>query len=54
MVQAVTKNLTLAEFLQLAETKPASEYLDGKIIQNPCHRGNTVQFKVNLYRLLML
>ncbi|GAX39966.1 hypothetical protein NIES4075_09280 [Tolypothrix sp. NIES-4075] len=31
MVQAVSKNLTLAEFLQLPETKPASEYLDGQI-----------------------
>jgi Uma2 family endonuclease len=32
MVQALTKKLTLAEFLQLRETKPASEYLDGQII----------------------
>ncbi len=33
MVQAPSKTLTLAEFLQLPETKPASEYIDGQIIQ---------------------
>jgi Uma2 family endonuclease len=45
MVQAVTKNLTLAEFLQLRETKPASEYLDGQIIQKPMPQGkhSTIQ-----------
>jgi len=30
MVQALSKPLTLAEFLQLPETKPASEYIDGE------------------------
>jgi Uma2 family endonuclease len=29
------KILTLTEFLQLPETKPASEYIDGQIIQKP-------------------
>jgi len=45
MVQALTKNLTLAEFLQLPETKPASEYLDGQIIQKPMPQGkrSTIQ-----------
>jgi Uma2 family endonuclease len=39
MVQAPPKILTLTEFLQLAETKPASEYIDGQIIQKPMPKG---------------
>jgi Uma2 family endonuclease len=39
MVQAAAKPLTLAEFLALPETKPASEYIDGKIIQKPMPQG---------------
>jgi Uma2 family endonuclease len=33
MVQVPTKPLTLEEFLVLPETKPASEFIDGNIIQ---------------------
>lgn len=39
MVQAPSKTVTLAEFLQLPETKPASEYIDGRIIQKPMPQG---------------
>ncbi|MEM9164661.1 MAG: Uma2 family endonuclease, partial [Cyanobacteria bacterium P01_F01_bin.4] len=39
MVQAPTKPITLEAFLKLPETKPASEYIDGKIIQKPMPRG---------------
>ncbi|PIG94720.1 Uma2 family endonuclease [Gloeocapsopsis sp. IPPAS B-1203] len=39
MVQTPSKTLTLAEFLQLPETKPASEYIDGQIIQKPMPQG---------------
>jgi Uma2 family endonuclease len=39
MVQAPSKTLTLAEFLQLPETKPASEYIDSQIIQKPMPQG---------------
>lgn len=39
MVQAPYKILALAEFLKLPETKPASEYIDGKIIQKPMPQG---------------
>lgn len=39
MVQTPFKTLTLAEFLQLPETKPASEYIDGQIIQKPMPQG---------------
>lgn len=35
MVQTLIKTISLDEFLQLPETKPASEYIDGKIIQKP-------------------
>lgn len=33
------QNLTLEEFLKLPETKPASEYIDGEIIQKPMPQG---------------
>ena len=39
MVHAPSKTLTLAEFLQLPETKPASEYIDGQIILKPMPQG---------------
>jgi len=38
MVQAPTK-ITLEEFLKLPETKPASEYINGEIIQKPMPQG---------------
>ena len=45
MVTTPTKLLTLAEFLQLPETKPASEYMDGQILQKPMPQGkhSTIQ-----------
>ena len=39
MLQVIQKTLTLEEFLQLSETKPASEYIDGQIIQKPIPQG---------------
>jgi Uma2 family endonuclease len=39
MVQANLPSLTLENFLQLLETKPASEYIDGQIIQKPLPQG---------------
>lgn len=39
MVQTPPKALTLAEFLQLPETKPAREYIDGQVIQKPMPQG---------------
>lgn len=39
MVQTPTKPITLEEFLKLPETKPASEYIDGEIIQKPMPKG---------------
>jgi Uma2 family endonuclease len=45
MVQTPAKTLTLAEFLQQPETKPACEYVDGQIILKPMPQGqhSTIQ-----------
>jgi Uma2 family endonuclease len=45
MVQTPPKPLTLEEFLELPETEPASEYVDGQIIQKPMPQGehSTIQ-----------
>lgn len=45
MVQTSSKSLTLEEFLKLPETKPASEYVNGQIIQKPMPQGehSTIQ-----------
>jgi Uma2 family endonuclease len=39
MVQTPVRQITLAEFLNLPDTKPASEYIDGEIIQKPMPQG---------------
>lgn len=39
MVQTPPKTLTLEEFLKLPETKPASEYINGQLIQKPMPQG---------------
>lgn len=39
MVETSTQVLTLEEFLKLPETEPASEYVDGRIIQKPLPQG---------------
>lgn len=39
MVQAIPKTLSLEEFLKLPETKPASEFINGQIIQKPMPQG---------------
>ncbi len=39
MVQTPTKPLTLDEFLKIPETKPASEFIEGKIIQKSMPQG---------------
>ncbi|MCU0570131.1 MAG: Uma2 family endonuclease [Oculatellaceae cyanobacterium Prado106] len=45
MVQSPAKPIPLEEFLKLPETKPASEYVDGQIIQKPIPQGkySTIQ-----------
>jgi Uma2 family endonuclease len=39
MVQTPTQFLTLDDFLKLPETEPASEYIDGKIVQKTMPQG---------------
>ncbi|MBE9028836.1 Uma2 family endonuclease [filamentous cyanobacterium LEGE 11480] len=39
MVQAPSKSVTLAAFLAMPETKPASELIDGAIFQKPMPQG---------------
>ncbi|BAU14200.1 hypothetical protein LEP3755_47450 [Leptolyngbya sp. NIES-3755] len=39
MVQTPAKSITLEEFLKLPETKPASEYIDGQVVQKPMPQG---------------
>lgn len=39
MLETVAPSLTLEEFLQLPETKPASEFINGKIIQKVMPQG---------------
>jgi Uma2 family endonuclease len=39
MVQTPIKPLTLEAFLELPETKPTSEYIDGEVIQKPMPQG---------------
>lgn len=45
MVRIPSKPLTLNEFLKLPETEPATEYIDGQIIQKPMPQGkhSTIQ-----------
>lgn len=39
MIKTPTRRISLEEFLKLPETKPASEYIDGEIIQKPMPQG---------------
>jgi len=42
------KSLSLEEFLQLSETKPYSEYIDGKIEQKPMPQGQHSLLQIRL------
>jgi Uma2 family endonuclease len=48
MVQSPAKTITLDEFLQRPETKPASEYIDGQIIKKPMPQGRHSTIKTEL------
>ncbi|WP_019506858.1 Uma2 family endonuclease [Pleurocapsa sp. PCC 7319] len=43
-----TSALTIEEFLKLPETKPASEYIDGKIQQKPMPQGKHSTLQIEL------
>lgn len=48
MVQTPIRQLTLDEFLALPDTKPASEYIDGEIIQKPMPQGQHSILQIEL------
>lgn len=48
MVQTPTQAITLDEFLKLPETKPASEFIDGQIIQKPMPQGKHSAVQLDL------
>ena len=50
MIQALPKTITLEEFLKLPETKPASEYLDGNIIQKPMPKSRHSRLQSKLLK----
>jgi Uma2 family endonuclease len=48
MIQTLTKPLTLDQFLKLPETKPASEFVNGKIIQKSMPQGKHSTLQLDL------
>ena len=46
------KAITLEEFLKLPETKPASEYINGEIIQKPIPKGKHSRLQLRLCETL--
>jgi Uma2 family endonuclease len=48
MSTTVSKNLTLEEFLQLPETKPAQEYINGEIIPKAMPKGRHSRLQCKL------
>jgi Uma2 family endonuclease len=48
MVQNPFRALTLEDFLKLPDTKPASEFIDGQIIQKPMPQGKHSSVQVDL------
>jgi Uma2 family endonuclease len=48
MTSTSTKPITLEEFLQLPETKPASEYIEGAIIQKPMPKAKHSRLQAKL------
>jgi Uma2 family endonuclease len=48
MVQTPAISLTLDEFLELPETKPASEFIDGQVIQKPMPQGKHSTIQLDL------
>ncbi|MCG6136702.1 MAG: Uma2 family endonuclease [Nostoc sp. LLA-1] len=46
MIKTPTRQITLEEFLQLPETKPASEYINGEIIQKPMPQGKHSRLQI--------
>lgn len=52
MVQTPIKPMTLTAFLELPETQPASEFIDGKITQKPMPKGKHSRLQTKLSSVL--
>ncbi len=52
MVQTLPQPLTLERFLQLPETKPASEFINGQITQKPMPQGEHSILQVALCKVI--
>ena len=48
MVQAPYETLTIEAFLALPETKPASEYIEGQVLQKPMPQGKHSRLQMGL------
>ncbi len=48
MSTVIPQSLTLEEFLKLAETKPASVYINGEIVQKPMPKGKHSRLQLRL------
>ncbi|MBW4613696.1 MAG: Uma2 family endonuclease [Desmonostoc vinosum HA7617-LM4] len=48
MTTTLHKPISLAEFLKLPETKPASEFIDGRIYQKPMPQGKHSRLQLKL------
>jgi len=49
VLQTPSKSLTIEEFLQLPETKPSSEYIDGRITQKLMPKGKHSTIQTELF-----
>lgn len=52
MLQVPEKTLTLEEFLELPETKPASEFINNQIIQKPMPQGKHSRLQLRLCNVI--
>ena len=48
MTTTLDQRITLAEFLKLPETKPASEFINGRIYQKPIPQGKHSRLQLKL------
>ncbi len=48
MATAVPATLTLEEFLKQPETKPASEFIDGRVVQKPMPQGKHSRLQLKI------
>ena len=48
MTSTIQKTITLEEFLKLPETKPASEFINGRIYQKPMPQGKHSRLQLKL------